>query len=140
MHTVACTLSQTAYVISRLGLHRGNQFADTDTPALDVCAAVYLAAESQLPPAFHTDEVASIHIIEASPAAMAAIKAISAVLDSDPCETQNEAGLWVADYIEHVSNWAATPPIGEKTPPTDSEVIGRILRAANHATLHAPAA
>ncbi|MGV9891667.1 DUF6197 family protein [Streptomyces sp. NPDC003395] len=136
MHTTACILSQTAYVISRCGLHRGDQFADSHTPALDICAAVYLAAEGHIPTAFHHDEDASIRIIKASPTAMAAIKALSDALDSDPCETKDATGLYVPDYIEHVSNWAATAsPIAPKQPPTESEVIGRILRAANHALL-----
>lgn len=128
MHSTRHTLRKMTTVINTQGLHRGHQFA-THGPMdqLDICAIAYTTAEDQPAPAvFFTDECASLALIEASEPAMAAIKAISAVLDSAPCETNGEA-----DYIEHVSNWAATPPIGATVPPTTSEVIGRILRAAD---------
>jgi hypothetical protein len=129
MHTVACTLGKTAYILNQVGIHRGDQFADRHTPALDVCAAVYLAAEGALPGIFHTDEITSIDLIERSQPAMDAIRALSAALDTEPCETNGRP-----DYIEHVSNWAATRAPFSDAPPTTSEVIGRILRAAdNHA-------
>jgi hypothetical protein len=135
MHPTPYVLQKMAAVISAQGLHTGNQFAaHGPMDKLDICAVAYIVAEQCTPPAvFFTDEVASLELIEASPRAMAAIKAISEVLESAPCETQNEAGLYEADYIEHVSNWAATPAPRETQPPTESEVIGRILRAANHA-------
>lgn len=124
-------LEETAHIISTYGLHTGSQFAASDSDAVDICAAVYLAAQGTCPPEFATDEITSIAIIEASAPAMTAIKAISDALDSSVCETEVVPGMWVPDYVEHVSNWAATPPIGEKTPPTVSEAIGRIFRAAN---------
>ncbi|MFR9794179.1 hypothetical protein ACL07V_37090 [Streptomyces sp. MB22_4] len=124
-------LEETAHIINTYGLHTSTQFAADDSDAVDICAAVYLAAEGTCPPEFSTDETTSIAIIEASAKAMTAIKAISDALDSDVNETEIVPGLWVPEYIEHVSNWAATPPIGEKTPPSTSEVIGRIHRAAN---------
>ncbi|MFF6866717.1 hypothetical protein [Streptomyces ardesiacus] len=122
-------LRRMATVINTQGLHRGEQFAvHGPTDDLDICAIAYIVAEDQpAPDVFFTDEVASIDLIEASEPAMAAIRAISAALDSEPCETNG-----VPDYIEHVSNWAATPPIGEDFPPSTSEVIGRILRAADN--------
>jgi hypothetical protein len=140
MQTTAHILERTAYLITMLGLHTGDQFAATDSDALDICAAVYMAAEGPCPPEFTTDEVTSLAIIGASAPAMAAIRAISEVLDSSVCETETTPGLYEPDYIEHVSNWAATPPIGSTQPPTVSEVIGRILRAANHAATQTPAA
>ena len=130
MNSTAQTLHAIAYYIDQYGLHTGEQFADSDQMfRFDICALAYIVGEtSAWPPVFFTDEVASIELIESSEPAMAAIKVISAALDSEPCETNG-----VPDYIEHVSNWAATPPVGETTPPTVSEVIGRILRAADHA-------
>ncbi|MET8571831.1 hypothetical protein [Streptomyces sp. NPDC004783] len=127
MATTARILEQAACLLHLNGLHTGDQFAAPGPRgALDVCAAVYVAAEKKTPVQFFTDECASLDLIRASEPAMAAIRAISAALDTEPCETNG-----APDYIEHVSNWAATPPIGETTPPTTSEVIGRILRAAD---------
>jgi hypothetical protein len=99
---------------------------------LDICAVAYIVAEGcQPPPEFFTNEVASLRLIECSSRAMAAIRAISDALDTDVCETEIEPGTRVPDYIEHVSNWAATAsPVHPKRPPTVDEVIGRILRAA----------
>ncbi|PSK57026.1 hypothetical protein B0E38_02557 [Streptomyces sp. 111WW2] len=118
-------LHGTAYLLHHGGLHTGTQFASPEGP-LDVCAAAYAITEGDLPDAFYNDECTSLDIIEASDRAMAVIRAISAALDSEPCETNGRP-----DYIEHVSNWAATPPIGEHFPPRTSEVIGCILRAAD---------
>ncbi|MFF8910569.1 DUF6197 family protein [Streptomyces olivaceoviridis] len=140
MQTTAQTLAETAHIISTHGLHTGEQFAATDSDAVDICAAVYMAAEGTCPPEFANDEVASLAIIEASAPAMAAIRAISEVLDSSVNETEIEPGTWVPDYIEHVSQWAMTPGIGQTEPPTTSEVIGRILRAANTLAIQTPAA
>jgi len=136
MRSTARILQLTAHLISHRGLHTGNQFA-SKTGSLDICAAVFMAAERyalpgqlNVPTEFTTDEDASIRLIECSAGAMQGIRAISAVLDSAPCETEIAPGVTVPDYIEHVSNWAATNPIGQRTPPTVSEVIGRVLRAA----------
>ncbi|MFE6474554.1 DUF6197 family protein [Streptomyces rochei] len=132
MRTTTRALQLAAHLLSHRGLHTGEQFA-VRTGSLDICAAVYMAAEKyalpdrlDVPAAFFTDECASLDLIEASEPTMAAIRAISAALDTEPCETNG-----VPDYIEHVSNWAATPPIGEHFPPRTSEVIGCILRAAD---------
>lgn len=126
-------LHRAAKLIASEGLHTGNQFAGTYT-GLDICAAVYVSAESDFPTEFFTDEVASIRLIESSAPAMAAIRAISDALDTDVCETEIAPGVTVPDYIEHVSNWAATPPVFATRPPSTAEVIGRILRAAQQAT------
>lgn len=140
MQNTKYTLVRAAHLLNILGLHTGDQFAARHV-GLDVCAAIYVAAEGDTFPAeFTTDEVASIRLIEASAGAMTAIRALSAVLDSEPCETEIEPGTHVPDYIEHVSNWAATAPIGATEPPTKDEVIDRILRAANVASLQTTAA
>ena len=139
MHNSAEVLQRAAYILSLFGLHTGDQFAAPDSRALDVCAAVYMAAEDSCPPEFTTDEVTSLAIIGASAPAMAAIRAISEALDSAVCETETAPGLYEPDYIEHVSNWAATAsPVDPKRPPTVDEVIGRILRAANQQAITAP--
>ncbi|MCF0086643.1 MULTISPECIES: hypothetical protein [unclassified Streptomyces] len=127
MHGTARILRKMATVINTQGLHRGEQFANHGPmEQLDICAIAYIVAEDRPAPAvFFTDECTSLALIESSQPAMAAIRAISEALDSGPCETNGQP-----DYIEHVSNWAATAPIGEHFPPRTSEVIGRILRAA----------
>ncbi|MDX3232937.1 hypothetical protein [Streptomyces sp. ME19-01-6] len=115
----------------RYGLHTGNQFAAPGPCApLDICAIAYIVAERCAPPAeFFTDEVASLEIIAASAGAMQAIRAISSALETKPSITEVAPGEEVPDYIEHVSSWVATNPIGEQQPPSVSEVIGRIHRA-----------
>ncbi|MGW4270794.1 hypothetical protein ACWEGQ_00150 [Streptomyces seoulensis] len=132
----AHVLRKLATVISTEGLHTGHQFAaHGPMDKLDVCAIAYTIAEdAPAPAAFFTDECASIALIEASEPAMAAIRAISAALDTEPCETNGQP-----DYIEHVSNWTAIPAPFATAPPTISEVIGRILRAAQHAATHTAA-
>ena len=139
MHVTATDLQATASLLSRTGLHAGAQFAHPDG-SLDICAAAYVAVRGHIPDVFYDDELTSIRLIEANPRAMAAIKAISAVLGSQPCETKNAAGLYEPDYIEHVSNWAATPPIRQKQPPTLSDVLDLIQYAAKHAATQTPAA
>ncbi|MFF8544761.1 hypothetical protein ACF060_31245 [Streptomyces werraensis] len=98
-------LREAARIIDFRGLHIGSQFA-TNTgrrssleAPLDICAAVYAAVTGLVPDVFFTDEVASVELIESSELAMAAIRAISGALDTEPCETNG-----VPDYIEHVSN------------------------------------
>jgi hypothetical protein len=140
MATTAMNLHVMAAYVNLYGVHTGDQFAAADDQ-LDICAIAYVVAEDcPVPPEFHDDECASLTLIESSAGAMAAIRAISAALDTEPCETEIEPGTRVPDYIEHVSNWAATPAPFSSVPPTTSEVIGRILRAADaldHATSHA---
>jgi hypothetical protein len=139
MNNTQDTLHGIAFYADIHGLHTGDQFAVDGPlgPVLDICAIAYMQAEGgTVPTEFYTDEITSLAIIESSARAMAAIRAISDILDSTVCETQIEPGTYVPDYIEHVSNWAATAPVGEQHPPTVSEVIGRILRAANHHALN----
>ena len=140
MNDTVQDLQAMAHFITRYGLHTGDQFAAPGPAApMDICAVAYVVAERCAPPAeFYTDELASIALIECSAKAMTAIQAISDVLDSPVCEDEIAPGMYVPNYIEHVSNWAATTPIGEKTPPTTSEVIGRILRAANTLATQTP--
>lgn len=121
----------------RYGIHTGEQFAAPGPCGpLDISALAYIVAERCAPPAeFYTDEVASLRLIEASAPAMQTIRVISSALDTDPCVTVIAPGVDVPDYIEHVSNWAATPGIGQDKPPTLDEVIDRILRARTTSTL-----
>lgn len=141
MHTTAHHLKEMAHFVDCYGLHTGDQMAHVG-PYLtfDISALAYVLTEHRAPEEFFTDEVASLRLIESSARAMACIRAISDVLDSAVCETQIEPGTRVPDYIEHVSNWAATPGIGKTTPPTVREVIRRIRHAANYAAAHTPAA
>lgn len=139
MNGTAQDLEAIAAHITRYGLHRGAQFAAPGPAApMDICAVAYIVAEHCAPPAeFYTDEEASLLLIEASARAMTAIRAISDVLDTPGCETEMMPGFWVPDYVEHVSTWVT--PVDGSEPPSTSEVIGRILRAANTLTIQTAA-
>jgi hypothetical protein len=133
MQSTAQTLRAMATRAARDGIHTGEQFASHETGALDISGLAFVTAEdTEVPAEFYVDEDASIRLIECSAGAMLAIKAISSVLDTEPCATEIAPGHDVPDYIEHVSIWAMTPPVFETRPPSLSEVIGRILRAADH--------
>jgi hypothetical protein len=138
MQTTDDNLIETAHIITTHGLHRGPHFAASDSDAVDVCAAAFMASEGTCPTEFSTDEDASIAIISASAPAMAAIRAISDALDSDVNDTEIAPGYYVPDYIEHVTQWVQRPGIGCTEPPTTSEVIGRILRARNNLAIQTP--
>ncbi|MFE9461636.1 hypothetical protein [Streptomyces californicus] len=131
--TVAGTLRRAAHLINHLGLHTGEQFADRNTNAIDVAAAIYVAAEGTGPDEFYTDEATSLEIIAASADAMAAIRALSAAIGTEPPVTEITPDHDVPDYIEHVCHWAMTTPIFGTQPPATSEVIGVLLRAATAA-------
>ncbi|MFB6665878.1 DUF6197 family protein [Streptomyces parvus] len=131
--TVAGTLRRAAHLINHLGLHTGEQFANRDTNAIDVAAAIYVAAEGTGPDEFYTDEVTSLEIIAASADTMAAIRALSAAIGTEPPVTEITPDHDVPDYIEHVCHWAMTTPIFGTRPPATSEVIGTLLRAATAA-------
>ncbi|WP_406163952.1 hypothetical protein OG298_45345 (plasmid) [Streptomyces sp. NBC_01005] len=134
MLSTAEILRRTAGAISFFGLHTGEQFAASDSDALDVCAAIYLVAESgMLPAEFKTDENVSLAIIGASAPAMAAIRTLSGSLITPAPYTEIAPGLEIPDYIEHVSSWATTKHMFADRPPTVSEVIGALHRAAQAA-------
>lgn len=116
------------------GLHRGDQFAHLGPViTLDISALAYVIAEDSFPDEFFTDEITSMAIIEASAPAMACLRAISDALDSAVNDTQIAPGMWVPDYVEHVSTWAMTPGIGQTEPPTNDEVVARIELATRYA-------
>jgi hypothetical protein len=128
MHSTFRTLRRMATVINNDGLHRGENLAHHGaTDRFDICALAYIVAEDRPAPAeFFTDEPAAMDLIENSVPAMDAIRAISAAIDNYLVPDSDGQ----PDPIEHVAQWACTPPIGYTTPPTNSEVIGCILRAA----------
>ncbi|MBE4790298.1 DUF6197 family protein [Streptomyces caniscabiei] len=137
MRSTTHILRLTAHIITHRGLHTGDQFADHNTGRLDICAAIYLATgpydlpdRLNVPDQFFTDEGHALDLIEANPQAMAAIRAVSAAITNYAVPDTNGQ----PDVIEHVSNWVRTPPIGCTRPPSMSEVIGCILRAAHQAT------
>ena len=142
MPDTADNLKAMATFIDRYGLHTGDQFAAPGPCApLDICALAFIVAERCAPPAeFFTDELASIRLIECSAPAMQTIRAISHGLDSEPSMDTLDRGVQVPNHIEHVSNWAATRSIGEKQPPTTSEVIGRLHRIADNLATSFPTA
>lgn len=128
--TTAEALYRAADLIHTDGLHTGTQFIDQTTGSLDIAAAIYIVTEGGIPDVFYTDEATSLVVIAASAPAMAAIRALSDSLDTDPPATQIAPGYVVPDYIEHICNWAVSlSPFGQN-PPTVSEVIGALLRAA----------
>ncbi|MFF2731732.1 hypothetical protein ACFVS9_27975 [Streptomyces sp. NPDC058008] len=126
-------LRRAADLIHTDGLHTGDQFINRTTGAVDVAAAIYLMAEGGIPDAFYNDEVTSLAIIGASAPTMTAIRILSDSLPTPPSYTEIADGHEVPDYIEHVSNWATTTPVFGERPPTTSEVIGALLRAAQTA-------
>ena len=128
--TTAEALRRAADLIHTDGLHTGEHFMDRTTGAIDVTAAIYITAEGGIPDAFYTDEATSLAIISASAPTMAAIRALSGSLPTEPSYTEIVDGHQVPEYIEHISNWAATTPVFGQHPPTTSEVIGALLRAA----------
>jgi hypothetical protein len=140
------TLADLAAVINIDGLYRGEQFGIRgDIDRLDICAHAFMVAEWRgplsIPAEFFTDELASIALIEASAGTMAALRALSAQLDSAVDEDEIAPGFFVPNYVSHVSNWVRTaPPYEPRRPPTTSEVIGRILRAANTLATQTPIA
>lgn len=130
MPETADILRYTARILNERGLHTGDQFAAPDG-SLDICAAVYVAAHGKQLNVFAFDEDLSIGFIECSAEAMQAIRAISDALDTTPCVTPIVPGHEVPDYIEHVSNWAATIPVFGTRQPTTAEVIGRLTHTAD---------
>jgi hypothetical protein len=117
-------LETMAASIRDTGLHTGEQFASAVTGRLDIAAHGFRAVTGKTPGCFYTDEGLALLLIETCAPLMDALKAISAALDTEPCHIDE-----APQYVDHVANWARTPGIGEKQPPTTSEVIGRILRA-----------
>lgn len=139
------TLADMAAVIDIDGLHRGEQLGQRGyIYRFDICALAYVIAEwvgpSGIPTEFFDDELAGIRIIEASAGAMAAIRALSDSLDSTVDEEELAPGFYVPNYIAHVSNWVRFGPPGSNQPPSTSEVIGRVQRAANTLAIQTPTA
>ena len=130
MSETASILRYTARIITERGLHTGDQFEALDG-SLDICAAIYVAAHGRALNVFRFAEDLSIGFIECSAPAMAAIRAVSDALDSAPCVTPICPGHEVPDYLEHVSNWAATVPLFGTRQPTTAEVIDRLLHTAD---------
>ncbi|MFD9443462.1 hypothetical protein [Streptomyces sp. NPDC060001] len=122
-----------ATVITNDGLHTGEQFGHRGaTDRFDICAHAYLVAEGHpAPDVFFTDQAASMALLEASEAAMQALRSLSAsITDYEVPDTDGRP-----DVIEHVFNWTATPGIGQTSPPSIDEIVGRLIRASNQAAL-----
>lgn len=133
MPSTARILRKMATVVSTDGLHTGEQFAHRGVAdRFDICTLAYIVAEGQpAPDVFFTDQVAAMDLLEASQPAMQALRALSAsITDYKVPDTNGRP-----DVIEHVFNWTATAGIGRNTPPTTSEIVGRLIRAADQAAL-----
>ena len=141
-HT-ARTIRRAIHLINGRGLHTGDQFADGagNFASLDVCAAIYCAAEGfPVPAEFHTDEDAAIRLIECSAPAMATIRAVSDHLDTQPPYTEIAPGIEVCDYIDHVSHWAANRPTVVAAWYVEAAVVGRLIRIAEALEVPIPTA
>ncbi|MCX4911886.1 hypothetical protein [Streptomyces sp. NBC_00878] len=127
-------LRKMATFITCNGLHTGEQFAEHGvTDRFDICALAYVVAEDRPAPAvFFTDQKTSMDLIEASEPTMRALRALSAsITDYEVPDTDGRP-----DVIEHVFNWTAAPGIGQKTPPSLNEIVGRLIRAADQAAIN----
>ncbi|TXS68897.1 hypothetical protein [Streptomyces sp. sk2.1] len=122
-------LRTTAHILSYYGLHTGKQFASADG-RLDICAAIFRATTGKTPNCFLTDEDTALLQIRMCEPAMDAIHMLSAILPTQP---PTDPDTSADDHIEHVTHWATTPTWPDQQPPTTSEVIGAILRAAQTA-------
>jgi hypothetical protein len=125
-------LRTTRDIVSYYGLWTGEHFATPDG-RLDLSAAIYRAVTGSTPNCFLDDEDMALLLIESNPDVIDAIRMVSAVLPTQPCTTEIVPGYEVPDYVEHVSNWASTAPVLAQQPPTVSEVIGVLTRAADTA-------
>ncbi len=123
-------LQKMAHYISCYGLETGDQMArQGDYNTYDIPALAFRITEHHAPAVFFTNPDASVQLIKSSERAMACIRAISAAItDYEVPDTDGQP-----DVIEHVLTWVSTPPIGATEPPSICQVIGCILRAANHA-------
>jgi hypothetical protein len=126
--TTGYLLRTAADLITTHGLWRGEQLAGPNGE-LDLSAAIHVAATGTVPQAFRDDEATALDLIANDPEVMAAIRHLSATID----HLGGVAPGPRPDYVEHVSQWAMTPAPRDTCPPTESEVIGRLLRAANQA-------
>jgi hypothetical protein len=121
-------LRKMATVINTDGLHTGEQFGHRGViDQFDICALAYIVAEDKpAPDVFFTDQAASMELLERSEPAMQALRVLSAsIADYEVPDTAGQP-----DVIEHVFNWTAAPGIGQKTPPTTAEIVGRLIRAS----------
>ena len=130
--TTPTVLRRASDRINQRGLWTGDQFIEPSGRRIDVCAAIYLAAEGGfIPDEFRTDEDAAIRLIECSAPAMQAIRAVSDHLDTQPPYTEIAPGIEVCDYIEHVSHWAANRPEAVAAWYVEAAVVGRLVRIAD---------
>ncbi|MFB8182553.1 hypothetical protein ACFC8N_42520 [Streptomyces sp. NPDC055966] len=133
MRNPISTLQDAAAVINTDGLYRGGLCWRGDLDHLTIAAHIYARAEWGLPDEFFTDPDAALRLIQCSAGTMAAIRALSDSLYTTAPEVEIVPGLYVADHIRHVTKWAADTT-------TTSEVIGRLLSAANALAIQTPIA
>lgn len=133
MPSTSRILRTMATTITNDGLHTGEQFGLRGaTDRFDICAHAWLAAEDRpAPDEFFTDQAASMALLEANEPAMQALRALSAsITDYEAPEVDGQP-----DVIEHVFAWTAVPGIGQKTPPSLDEIVGRLIRVSNQAAI-----
>lgn len=127
MLSTAVVLRTMGQLLNFYGRHIGENFVGPHG-ALDIAAAAYVAVTGEVPAVFSTDEDASLELISGNEQAMDAIRMLSACLDTEPnCISEDDR---TPDHIQHICMWASQPAPREQQPPTVSEVIGRLERAA----------
>ncbi|MEU9998059.1 hypothetical protein [Streptomyces sp. NPDC050848] len=119
-------LRAAAHAATYHGLQTGAHFADS-TGRLDMVAAIYVGATGKTPHSFTNDNHTACLLIETNEPVMAAIRAVSAVLPTD-IPTDAETGLYC--HIEHLAYWQEDRQHTTGQPPTHTEVVGVLLRAA----------
>lgn len=140
MLDTATVLRKAADIVTYFGLHTGDRFASEDDGRLSITAAIYRAVTNNTPNAFLTDDDAALDLIRANPDVTEAVRYLSACLPLEPPIDDATGG---PDHIEHIERYAAERALHGTTPPTEGEVVGRILRAADACDVlegHAPAA
>jgi hypothetical protein len=120
------TLLAAAVLIDHFGLHTGDHLASTNG-RLSINAAIFRATTRSTPNCFLYNDDLALLLIQTNEPAMEAIRALSAALPTEP-PFDPETGA--DDHIEHLAGWVTIAPIGHSAPPTELEVIGRILRTA----------
>ncbi|MFJ7990288.1 hypothetical protein [Streptomyces sp. NPDC096351] len=115
------------------GLQAGPHFVDSHG-RLDLIAAIYIGATGKTPHSFATPNTPTspfnnmaTALIETNEPVMNAIRAVSDVLPTDK-PTDSVTGLYCP--IEHLWYWQTDRQHTTGQPPTDTEIVGLLLRAA----------
>ncbi|GAA3154270.1 hypothetical protein ACFQ0X_44020 [Streptomyces rectiviolaceus] len=126
MSSTGTILRTAAQLYAYYGHHNGPHFAGFDG-RLDPVAAIFRAITGHTPHCFIDDDDIALLLITTNAPAMDAIRALSAVLPTEPPLTDG-----VVDHIEHISDLTAYAALGQP-PATPDVVLGNFARAAQAA-------